>query len=121
MLKLFSHQNLKGNSVLHEAILEDRDNIYESLKLVQLVRQDIKNCKGFTYEELREYLIVNSFIRRYQDTLNEIMNRKRKKKKCSFWSSNNDEDESEESINIINLKRIDSDDERRRKQTKALM
>lgn len=121
MLKLFSHQNLKGNSILHEAVSEDRDEILSTLKLIQFVKQDIKNNKGFTYEELSEHFVINTFVRRYQDTLNEIKNRKRKKSRCSFWSKDSDQEEDEESINMIKLKRIDSAEERRRKQTKALM
>lgn len=70
-----------------------------------------------TFEELHDYLIRNAFIRRYQDTENEITSRKKKKRRCNFFDSEEDE---EESKGLIRMHRIVTPEERKKKGMKAL-
>ena len=94
---LCSYQNDEGNSILHEAVIEDRSNFIESIQILKLVNQDLKNERNMTFMQLRDYLVVNAFIRRYKDVQNEIQNRKLKKRRCRFWEGNDsDEYEPEE-------------------------
>jgi len=81
VLQLCSHQNNDGNTMLHEAVSEDRFNFVDSIKMLNLVNPDLRNNKGFTYEELNNFLKINSFIRRYKDIENEIRNRRQRKRR----------------------------------------
>ena len=118
VLDLFSHQNNKGNTILHEAVLEDRHNFLENIKWLQMVRQNIKNKKDLTFDELKDYLCINSFIRRYQNIENEIKNRVKKKRYWRFFDSQDDE---EESMSIIKMQKILTPEERRNNEMRALM
>lgn len=80
ILKFMSLQNKKGNTLLHEAILEDRETLLLTLRAVQLIKQDLKNYKGMTWREYRDYLTVNEFLRRYQDITNQINHKKHKRR-----------------------------------------
>jgi ankyrin repeat protein len=119
ILKFFSHQNNKGNSILHEAVLEDRHNFIDSIKMLQLVKRNLKNKKGLDFEQLKNYLTINIFIRRYENAMNRINNTKKKKRWCHWFSE--DEEEEEESIGIIKMQKIVSNEEKQKRERKAFM
>ena len=85
-----------------------------------MVRQNIKNNKGLSFEELQNYLNINAFIRRYQNVENEAKNRARKKRIWRFFDVHDDEDE-EESMSIIKMQKILTPEERRSNEMRALM
>jgi len=99
-----SHQNLRGNTILHEAVLEGRDIILGNLKSLQLVKQNIKNNKGFTFKELHKHLRLSGFKQRYETTSATFArNERNRRKRCwNFWEMEDDE-EYEESIRLIKL------------------
>jgi len=119
LIEFFSHQNKLGNTVLHEAVIEDRTNFIESLQLLQMVRQNICNKQNMTFEQLNNYLTINEFTRRYQNAVNQAKSRKRKKRRCSFWDS--EDDYEEESWGLIKVQKIVSNQERLKREHRAFM
>jgi len=88
-----SHKNKKGNTIIIEAMLENRGALLDNLRATQLVKED--------WDKERS-VILNGFIRKYEDISNEIDSRRRKRRRCIFWETEED-DEPEESLGLIKM------------------
>ncbi|CAI2366068.1 unnamed protein product [Moneuplotes crassus] len=109
ILKILSHKNNKGDTIIVEAIKSNQEELLLSIRMSNLVRQD----------PIREREVcLGAFFDKYEKILVKIENRKRKKRKCVFWE-NDEDDEPEESISLDKINK-DLSEERKRLELKSI-
>lgn len=93
ILKLLSHKNNKGDTVIIEAMKQDRSDLLESLRITNLVKPD---------PERERQVSLGFFFKRYEEVMARIEQRRKKKRWWVFWE-NEEDDEPEESRGLIQL------------------